>query len=246
MANFDAKRDLYRLSISAVTTAPVKTSVGYCIVPNYALADWRGPIDTLLVAGGHGYIAAFRDRALTDWLREAAPRARRHGSICTGAFPLAAAGLLDGKRATMHWNLASSFTQEFPSTRLEVDSILCETDRPTPRRAFQLEEARSGSLARFIARWRNPLVLMQPVPHSAAAIILAMDLVSFSGRFSWSGAKPPHCSKRKPVFRELAHTRSRFIRRTVSIALDNRTRANGAGLARHLSRTAHQHMGDIS
>jgi transcriptional regulator GlxA family with amidase domain len=123
MANFYAKRDLYRLSIAAVTTDPVKTSVGFCIVPNYALADLEGPIDTLLVAGGHGYVAAFRDRALTDWLRDAAPRARRHGSICTGAFPLAASGLLDGKRATTHWSLASSFAREFPSTRLEVDSI---------------------------------------------------------------------------------------------------------------------------
>jgi transcriptional regulator GlxA family with amidase domain len=123
MANFHAKRDLYRLSIVAVTTAPIKTSVGFCIIPNCALADLEGPIDTLLVAGGHGYVAAFRDQALTDWLRETAPRARRHGSICTGAFPLAASGLLDGKRATTHWNLASSFAREFPSTRLEVDSI---------------------------------------------------------------------------------------------------------------------------
>ena len=123
MANFYAKRDLYRLSIAALTTDPVKTSIGCYIVPNYALADLEGPIDTLLVAGGYGYGAAFRDRALTDWLREAAPRARRHGSVCTGAFPLAASGLLDGKRATTHWNVASSFAREFPSSRLEVDSI---------------------------------------------------------------------------------------------------------------------------
>jgi transcriptional regulator GlxA family with amidase domain len=123
MANFYAKRDLYRLSIAAVTTDPVRTSVGFSILPNCALADLQGPIDTLLVAGGHGHVAAFRDRAITDWLREAAPRARRYGSICTGAFPLAASGLLDGKRATTHWNLASSFAREFPSTKLEVDSI---------------------------------------------------------------------------------------------------------------------------
>jgi transcriptional regulator GlxA family with amidase domain len=123
MANFYADRSLYRLSIAAVTTDPVKTSIGFCIVPNYALADLEGPIDTLLVAGGHGYVAALGDRALTDWLREAAPRARRHGSICTGAFPLAASGLLDGKRATTHWSRASSFAREFPSTKLEVDSI---------------------------------------------------------------------------------------------------------------------------
>jgi transcriptional regulator GlxA family with amidase domain len=123
MANYYAKRDLYRLSVAAVTTDPVKTSIGFCIIPDYALADLNEGIDTLLVAGGIGYVAAFRDRTLIDWLREAAPRARRHGSICTGAFPLAASGLLDGKRATTHWNVASSFAREFPSSRLEVDSI---------------------------------------------------------------------------------------------------------------------------
>src|SRR5262249_37796735 len=105
MANVYAKRDLYRLSIAAVTAAPVKTSIGFCIVPDHAVADLEGPIDTLLVAGGLSYAAALRDQALTGWLREAAPRARRHGSICSGAFPLAASGLLDGKRATTHWNV---------------------------------------------------------------------------------------------------------------------------------------------
>jgi len=123
MANSYADCSLYRLSIAAVTTDPVKTSSGICIVPHYALADLKDPIDTLLVAGGYGYATAFRDRALTDWLRDAAPRARRHGSICSGSFLLAASGLLDGKRATTHWSLASSFAREFPSSRLEVDSI---------------------------------------------------------------------------------------------------------------------------
>jgi len=123
MANALANRRLYRLSIAAVTTDPVSTSLGFAIVPNHALADLEDPIDTLLVAGGYGHVAALRDPVLTGWLREAAPRARRHGSICTGAFPLAAAGLLDGKRATTHWALAPSFAQSFPLTTLEIDSI---------------------------------------------------------------------------------------------------------------------------
>jgi transcriptional regulator GlxA family with amidase domain len=123
MANALAGRGLYRLSVAAVTTEPIKTSLGFCFVPNYALRDLEGPIATLLVAGGYGHVAALRDPALTGWLREAAPRARRHGSICTGAFPLAASGRLDGKRATTHWALAPSFAQSFPSTLLEIDSI---------------------------------------------------------------------------------------------------------------------------
>ena len=64
-----------------------------------------------------------RDLADERRAHEAVPRARRHGSICTGAFLLAAAGLLDGKRATTHWALAPSFARDFPSSTLEIDSI---------------------------------------------------------------------------------------------------------------------------
>lgn len=123
MANFLANQGLYRLSTAAVTVEPVKTSLGFCLVPNCALADLRDPVDTILIAGGDGQAAASRDRALIDWLRDAAPRARRHGSICTGAFPLAASGLLDGKRATTHWAVAPFLARDFPSTTVEVDSI---------------------------------------------------------------------------------------------------------------------------
>lgn len=123
MANSLANRSLYRLSLAAATSSPVRTSLGICIVPTCTLADLEGAIDTLLIAGGYGHVVASRDRTLTDWLRDAAPRARRHGSICTGAFLLAASGLLDGKRATTHWALASSFARDFPASTLDVDSI---------------------------------------------------------------------------------------------------------------------------
>jgi transcriptional regulator GlxA family with amidase domain len=123
MANSLAGSVLYRLSTAAVTNDPVKTSAGFCIVPDHVLTELNEPIDTLLVAGGYGYVAASRDGTMTNWLREAAPRARRHGSICTGAFLLAASNLLNGKRVTTHWALASTFSQDYPSTTLEIDSI---------------------------------------------------------------------------------------------------------------------------
>jgi transcriptional regulator GlxA family with amidase domain len=129
MANSLAGSTLYRLSTAAVTRDPIKTSAGFCIVPNYILAELKDPIDTLLVAGGYGHVNALRDSAMTNWLREAAPRARRHGSICTGAFLLAASNLLDGKRVTTHWALASTFSRNYPSTRLEIDSIFVRDGR---------------------------------------------------------------------------------------------------------------------
>ncbi|QPF88363.1 GlxA family transcriptional regulator [Bradyrhizobium genosp. L] len=123
MANILSNRTLYRLSVAAVTADPVTTSLGFSIMPNHRLADLDGPIDTLLVAGGYGHVDALRDPVLTGWLRDAAPRARRHGSICTGAFLLAASDLLHRKRATTHWALAPAFAKNYPSTTLEVDRI---------------------------------------------------------------------------------------------------------------------------
>lgn len=112
MANALTGRGLYRLSVTAITTDPITTSLGFSIVPNTALADLDGPIDTLLVAGGYGHVTALRDPALTGWLREAAPRARRHGSICTGAFLLAASGLSARPRTGRLRRLSRSFQIE--------------------------------------------------------------------------------------------------------------------------------------
>jgi transcriptional regulator GlxA family with amidase domain len=83
----------------------------------------RGEIDTLLVAGGLGYNEAARDRDLLRWLHRVAPRVRRLGSVCTGSFVLAAAGLLDGRRATTHWNYCQRLAREYPTVRVDPDPI---------------------------------------------------------------------------------------------------------------------------
>src|ERR671912_231102 len=122
-ANIIAGRPLYRLAIAGKTTAPVETSLGLPIVPSVALADIEGPIDTLLVSGGFGQSDASCDEQLIAWLREGRLRARRCGSICTGAFVLAAACLLDGRRATTHWAMADELSRRYPQVTVEVDRI---------------------------------------------------------------------------------------------------------------------------
>src|SRR4029453_4483992 len=102
-ANAIAGRPLYRLAIAGKSTAPIATSLGLPIVPSIAFDDIKGPIDTLLVAGGFGRAEASVDEQLIAWLKESRTRSRRCGSICTGAFVLAAAGLLDGRGGTTHW-----------------------------------------------------------------------------------------------------------------------------------------------
>jgi transcriptional regulator GlxA family with amidase domain len=123
-ANPAAGRPLYRLEIAGMTKAPVATSLGGIeITPTIALDDIAGPIDTLLVSGGFGQPEASSDQRLLAWLRSNRLRARRCGSICTGAFVLAAAGLLDGKRATTHWALAEELSRRYPEVSVEADAI---------------------------------------------------------------------------------------------------------------------------
>jgi transcriptional regulator GlxA family with amidase domain len=88
-----------------------------------APAERDRSIDTLLVAGGAGSTAASHDGALVAWLRAVAPGCRRVGAICTGAFVLAAAGLLDGRRATTHWAESADLQARFPAVRVEPDPI---------------------------------------------------------------------------------------------------------------------------
>lgn len=80
-------------------------------------------IDTLIVAGGLGARDAERCPRTLAWLRRVAPGTRRVTSVCTGAFVLAAAGLLDGRRATTHWQRAAAFAKRYPQVRVEPDRI---------------------------------------------------------------------------------------------------------------------------
>jgi transcriptional regulator GlxA family with amidase domain len=113
----------YELELVASSAAPLRTSSGLRLVPERAIAACRGPIDTLVVAGGLGTAAARRDEALVSWLRAAAARSRRVASVCTGAFLLAKAGVLDGRRATTHWDYCAPLGRNHPEITVEADSI---------------------------------------------------------------------------------------------------------------------------
>jgi transcriptional regulator GlxA family with amidase domain len=84
-------------------------------------------LDTLLVAGGEGVEAAIENPVLVEWVRQRAAQARRVASVCTGAFMLAAAGLLDGRRAATHWKYCTKLAQRFPAVHVEPDPIfICD------------------------------------------------------------------------------------------------------------------------
>jgi len=80
-------------------------------------------VDTLLVAGGPGVDAAAADPVLVKWVSERANKARRVASVCTGAFLLAASGVLDGRRAATHWSYCAELARRYPDVRVESDPI---------------------------------------------------------------------------------------------------------------------------
>lgn len=113
----------YSVTLLGTSLAPLRTSDGLSLVPDQLLGRVRTPIDTLLVAGGPDIEDLLDDRPLVRGLARLAPRARRVGSVCTGSFLLAAAGLLDGRRATTHWAYATRFAARFPGVDVDADAI---------------------------------------------------------------------------------------------------------------------------
>jgi transcriptional regulator GlxA family with amidase domain len=86
-------------------------------------SEITGPIDTLIIAGGPGAETGAYDKAFVSWIAEAGARSRRVASICTGAFPLAAAGLLDGKEVVTHWRFCDRLAKDFPKVHVRPEPI---------------------------------------------------------------------------------------------------------------------------
>ena len=107
--------------VSPVVT--VRAWTGLRLVAERSFRNVRGSIDTLIVTGIDGPEDARRYPDLVRWLARLAPRTRRVVGLCTGAFVLAEAGLLDGRRATTHWADCAALAARYPRVRVEADHI---------------------------------------------------------------------------------------------------------------------------
>ncbi|MCA1656312.1 MAG: DJ-1/PfpI family protein, partial [Actinobacteria bacterium] len=105
--------ELETVTITA-TGGAVRTSMGVSVLPHVSFAS-AGRIDILVVAGGTGHRAAMVDRELTQWIAERAPDAEIVSSVCSGAFILAAAGVLRDQPATAAWMALDRLRATFPS-----------------------------------------------------------------------------------------------------------------------------------
>ncbi len=116
-------RPAYAVRVVGETPAPVRSAAGLRLVPDATIAAPMADLDTLLVAGAPAMPDVGFDPATLDWLREGAARARRFGSVCSGAFALAAAGLLDGRRVTTHWRVAAALARRYPRVTVDQDQL---------------------------------------------------------------------------------------------------------------------------
>lgn len=119
----DGRDPGYRTTVVAERAGAVRAASGLEVVAHRGIDDDLGNVDTLVVVGGPGVVRAATDSAAVTFVRNAAGRARRVASVCTGAFLLGAAGLLDGRKAATHWQYAGMLAQAFPSARLDNDAI---------------------------------------------------------------------------------------------------------------------------
>jgi transcriptional regulator GlxA family with amidase domain len=109
--------------VSATEDRTVRSYFGVPFVADRTYREMRQPVDTLLVAGGEGAQEMKYSPKFLEWLRRQSGKARRYGSVCTGALVLAEAGLLDGHRVTTHWNWCRELEQKHPNVKVDPRPI---------------------------------------------------------------------------------------------------------------------------
>ncbi|WP_322008256.1 GlxA family transcriptional regulator [Paraburkholderia tropica] len=119
----------YRVTVASLAGGVLPTFAGLPVVTERLDTIDPATLDTLIVPGIPIDDATVPDPALVAWIAAAAPRARRVASVCTGAFYLAAAGLLDGRRATTHWRNAAQLARRYPQIDVDPEPIWLRDER---------------------------------------------------------------------------------------------------------------------
>jgi transcriptional regulator GlxA family with amidase domain len=162
------------------TDLALPTGSGVRIMAHKHYSEVRGKVDTLLISGGPGTRAP-RDPQMLDWLRHMAKQARRVCSICTGAFLLADAGLLEGKRATTHWRHVESFARKYPGVLWDPNPIFVQDGSTYTSAGISagmdlalalIEEDYGSTLALEVARY---MVIFLRRPGSQAQFSVALS-----------------------------------------------------------------------
>jgi transcriptional regulator GlxA family with amidase domain len=186
----------YATTVVSRDGGTIRTSSGLGIATEPAAACGRRPIDTLVVAGGDGTPGAVADRELIAWVRSAAGRSRRVTSVCSGAFVLAAAGLLAGRRATTHWSVCDLLARRHPDVEVDGDRIY-------------VRDGHVWTSAGVTAGMDLALALVEDDHGGALALDVARQLVLFTqrsgGQSQFSAQLSLRRTEREPLRAVLAH-----------------------------------------
>jgi len=194
----------YETRVIAPEGAEIRATSGLAFATE-PLPDPTAPVDTLIVAGGRGVMRAAEDASLIEWLKVRSGAARRTASVCTGAFLLAAAGLLDHRRAVTHWEYCDELRRRHPAVTVEPDPIFVR-DGPVWTSAgvtsgidlslALVEEDLGRALALSVAR---QLVVFLKRPGGQAQFSAALSLQSVDERFADLHDLARRTSRRRPA-----------------------------------------------
>jgi transcriptional regulator GlxA family with amidase domain len=230
MAGRIARQPLYRVDVVTPAGRPIRCDSGLSLNAAGALHDTTGRLDTLVVSGGHGHDDAAANPVLVAHVRRLAAVARRVASVCTGTSVLAAAGLLDGRRATTHWGFARAMARRYPAVGIDPDPIYIRdgnvatsagvTSALDLTLAF-VQEDHGPELARRVARGLVTY-LHRPGDQAQMSMFVVSD-------------PPEHALSREVV---------EFVTANVAAALDTTTLARRFGVSeRQLNRLFVDHVG---
>jgi transcriptional regulator GlxA family with amidase domain len=185
---------IYSIEIVSISSnRSLTANCGLRFGANKTFRDVRGKVDTLLVAGGDAVEQNMVNADAVRWLRTIARRARRVGSVCTGAMLLARAGLLDGRRATTHWNWCQTLMKRAPRADVDPDPIF-------------VRDENVYTSAGVTAGMDLALALVEEDYGSRLALQVARNLVLYlrrpGGQSQFSAALSLQSTDRKPL-REL-------------------------------------------
>src|SRR5438093_3569227 len=176
---------IYTVEVVATTSrTAIMTNCGLRITAHKTFREVRGEIDTLLVAGGAAIEKDEIPIEVVRWLRKITGRIRRIGSVCTGALLLGRAGMLDGRRATTHWNWCALLARKYPRTEVDPDPIFVRDDMVYTSAGVTagmdlalalVEEDHGSRLALQVAR-NLVLYLRRPGGQSQFSAALSMQL----------------------------------------------------------------------
>jgi len=114
----------YDVRVASHQPGPVRSDTLMCLEATKALSTLALPDDAIIVGSRHINAALLENPAIIDWVSAVAPKINRLAALCSGAFFLAQAGLLDRKHATTHWSVAAQLQQDFPAVQVDADAIL--------------------------------------------------------------------------------------------------------------------------